>query len=274
MSASLIFIISIIFPEIWVTVLGQYHSLPLIPPPFCSPYVISMHLHTYLPLHDSVQPDFSNFHIKPTISTSHGETISGNLFPFLVFIRPCRGLFFIMRWIPPLLGSTEGNKIQKSGRTSDTRTEYTLLYPSIHWETQKILISCRFIVKSTFFSASQREWLKYISMSCWVSGFWSDSHFCINIQIHYHPREMNNRSYFISLTILNIMNRLTTIPHPSPWIQTTDRSPVGNGNVTLIHLFASQSLPNNFHYIASDPKMLFWKQARSDIHCRLDFTTV
>lgn len=203
--------------------------------------------------------------VKPSLELS---------FHFLCSYIPAGGYFSLWGESHPYWGltdsrrATEGNKIRKPGRTSDTRTGYTLMYPNIHWETQKILISCRFIVKSTFFSASQREWLKYISMSCWVSGFWSDSHFCINIQIHYHPREMNNRSYFISLTILNIMNRLTTIPHPSPWILTTDRSPVGNGNVTLIHLFASQSLPNNFQYITSDPKMLFWKQARSDIHCR------
>lgn len=148
------------------------------------------------------------------------------------------------------------------------------MFPSIPLRKAEDLDFLQIYCEEYFFSLSQREWLKYVSMSCWVSGFWSDSHFCINIQIHYHPREMNNRSYFISLTILNIMNRLTTIPHPSPWILTTDRSPVGNGNVTLIHLFASQSLPNNFQHIASDPKTLFWKQARSDIHCALDFTTV
>lgn len=85
---------------------------------------------------------------------------------------------------------------------------------------------------------------------------------------------MNNSGYLISLTILNIMKSHTIIPHPSPWILATDRSPVGNGNVTLIHLFTNKSLPNNFQYTAKHPKTFLWKQARTDIHCKLVFTTV
>lgn len=147
-----------------------------------------------------------------------------------------------------------------------------------HWSTQvlywdmQIFASCGFAEKSTF-SQRPKGWLKYMSVSCWVSGFWSDLLFCVNIQIHYQP-EMNSRSYLISLTILNIIRSLTIMPHPSPWILATDRSPVGNGNVSLIHLFTSESFPNNLQHIASHPETFLWKQARINIHWRLVFTPV
>lgn len=130
-------------------------------------------------------------------------------------------------------------------QTEHTRTDHTQIYQGSILRNTKLSF-LQIYCEEYIFSLPQREWLKYVSMSCWVSGFWSDLPFCVNIQICHHPRQMNNRSYFISLTILNIMKSLTIIPHPSPWILATDRSPVGNGNVSLIHLFTNLFLPNNF----------------------------
>lgn len=272
--------------------------------------VFSVHLYSHCPWHTPFQPDFSNFLYKPTIFVFQGESASWDLFPFLLSILFCKSFHFFSTpsWSrppqsSPLLRVWQGNKCPinhlwtpiPSPQAGDNRADVLrawMLLPQVTLGHPKGLTQgqdtdppqpcpekCRpkllanLLWRVNYLSGPKRVIKTHINA---LLGQWVliRSPFCVNIQIRYYPREMNNSGYLISLTILNIMKSHTIIPHPSPWILATDRSPVGNGNVTLIHLFTKDSLPNNFQYPASHPKTFLWKQARTDIHCKLVFTTV
>lgn len=204
-------------------------------------FLISICFYRWLPFHYELEPS--------TVALSSPLSVTGKRVPNKSSPDPY--FHTTSRW--PRCRSPEGLNATRPGKrvtlgdpkglqTEHARTERALIYPSTALRNAGpsfLQIYC----EEYIFSMPQWEWLKHISMSCCVRRFWSDLSFCVNIQIHYHPREMNNGSYFMSLTALNIMKSLTIIPHPSPWILATDRSPVGNGNVSLIHLFTNKSLP-------------------------------
>lgn len=90
----------IIRPELWVT---RVWAVPLItinafsisPTWMPAPHdVLSTHLYTQCLWHTPFQPDFRNFHNKPTIFAFQGESASWEASPFLTSIRFCKWLLF------------------------------------------------------------------------------------------------------------------------------------------------------------------------------------